>query len=261
MAIDVPDYTNTVASLQKVLGSFGAIASGTSPSKTFFVDVGSHAIALQFQNIPNGPGQVIIGGVESNSIIDTVQFSQISALGGDWWITPLVSGEDRHVSVQIQNNSGVTIDGVVVTEIPDTLAVVMWPPPSLITSPTFNQTGWSVTEAQSDPAPWQAPNQSALINQNVALTTAVTVIPAVGGKSIYLHWVTISIDGSFGTSDWRVRDGTTDIGGAYGSTSRGVILSKDFKGRKLTQGNAFTLFLAAGTGGGFASCTADYAQQ
>lgn len=117
-----------------------------------------------------------------------------------------------------------------------------------------------VTHVSAKPAPWQAPDSSAIFNASYPPGTNNIIIPAQGaGQRIYLHWVAVYVDGATTLVDLRLRDGVNDIAVVYGSNVRGLVLSKDFKGKPLTANTPLNLYLAGASAATYIGTSADYA--
>lgn len=237
MANDIPDWSNTVFQLDQVLaGSPIAYINGTV-TVNFAIPTGVHLLSIVLPNTAN---------------VSFLQVAGHTTGVGYFHIDPQLANTTPVYYVFIPYTVDASVD-IQITASGTGNAYV-----SGVTAPL------AVAELVQNPAPWQAPNQTAktISFGNPGSGASQTVIPApTGGQQIYLHtlsykWSAINAN-VFGV--WQDGTGMT----VHQDTAQADVSTvyQDFKGCKLNADSAF-VFHQSGTaaaGASFASGSITYA--
>jgi hypothetical protein len=209
---------------QQLAGSPFTAASGTTTTQTFSISPSAHAVAVLIGN-SGGCSNVTVTGQTSG----IEYLSEVPSSSGPIFFAPIVSAIDSTLTVSVTTYSGQTSQ-VWVAELDDPEAVAVVsnsgfyevvqrdPFGNLIGVGDFlQQAGYSslaTTEQWSVPAPWQAPQNVASTGQVPGGTQATLKIPAVSGKTTWLHHVTFAALnlGSYQQFTFQIYQGSSSTG-------------------------------------------------
>lgn len=230
MTNDLPDWAQVIARPDTILaGSPMAYVSG-STTETFAVPTGVHLLSIVLPGFPNITEIIVNGATTGTRYFDETPNQSIYQ--AQYYVL-IPAGADTSVSITI--NAGAS-GNAYITGVSDTVAVAALP---------------------QNPTPWQAPNRPPLkvVFSNPGQNNTAVVIPEqINAKSIWLHtfyweWTAVSAT-LFG--NWQ--DATPVVIGSDTVAVSAAARYMDWKGAKLSSGQAFEFLQTGPAAAGTASC-------